>query len=82
MLVSRLALCALLLAGLACAQDFRATLLGQVLDSQGAAIPKATVKATKTDTNVTNETITNDEGIYTLPGLNPGRYTVTITAGG
>ncbi|MBM3811072.1 MAG: TonB-dependent receptor [Acidimicrobiia bacterium] len=82
MIASRLALCALLLAAAVFAQDFRATLLGQVLDSQGAAIPKATIKATKTDTNVTNETITNDEGIYTLPGLNPGRYTVTITAGG
>jgi hypothetical protein len=64
------------------AQDFRATILGQVTDAQNAAIPKATVRATKVDTNVSKETLTNNEGIYALVGLDPGRYTVTISAGG
>ncbi len=64
------------------AQDYRATLLGQVLDSTKSVIPWATVKATKVDTNATKETITNDAGIYTLVGLDPGRYTIVVTANG
>ena len=64
------------------AQDYRATLLGQVLDSTKSVIPRATVKATKVDTNATKETITNDAGIYTLVGLDPGRYTIVVTANG
>ncbi len=64
------------------AQDFRANILGQVSDQSRSAIPGATVRATKDDTNVSRETVTNAEGIYTLVGLDPGRYTVTITANG
>ena len=51
-------------------------------DSSKAAIPKVVVKATKQDTNVSNETVTNEQGIYTVPGLEPGVYTVTVTAAG
>jgi len=43
----------LLLAAVLPAQDFRATLLGAVLDPSGAAVPGATVKATNTATNET-----------------------------
>jgi hypothetical protein len=64
------------------AQEYRATLLGQVNDPSGAAIPGATVKATKEGTNVAKETVTNIEGIYTIIGLDPGTYTVAITASG
>ncbi|MBL8221162.1 MAG: TonB-dependent receptor, partial [Bryobacterales bacterium] len=62
--------------------DFRATILGQVSDSQRSAIVNATVKATKTDTNFSKETVTNNQGIFTLPALDPGRYDVTVTAAG
>ncbi|MBI1897256.1 MAG: TonB-dependent receptor [Acidobacteria bacterium] len=64
------------------AQDFRATILGQVTDPTGAAIPHATVKAVKTGTNETKETTTNAAGIYTLPYLDPGDYTVIASATG
>src|SRR5437870_7488036 len=73
---------AALLAATACAQDFRANILGQVVDSSRAAIANAKVAATKDDTNFSRETVTNGEGIYTLVGLDPGRYIVTFTAGG
>ncbi|MBL8179231.1 MAG: TonB-dependent receptor [Bryobacterales bacterium] len=69
-------------AGILQPQDFRATILGQVTDSQRSAIPNATIKATKTDTNVSKETVTNSQGIFTLPALDPGRYEVTVTATG
>lgn len=64
------------------AQEYRATILGQVRDSTNSAIPGAIVKAIKEGTNVSRETVTNSDGIYTLVGLEPGRYTVTVTAQG
>ncbi|MBI5280395.1 MAG: carboxypeptidase regulatory-like domain-containing protein [Candidatus Solibacter usitatus] len=71
-----------LLSGLAFAQEYRATILGQVTDTSKSVIPKATVKATKQDTNLSKETITNEQGIYTLPSLDPGVYTVTVGSSG
>ena len=64
------------------AQDYRATILGQVLDASKSVIPNATVKATKEDTNVSRETQTNAAGLYTITALDPGTYTITISAGG
>ena len=72
----------LVLCSLSWAQEFRASILGEVRDSSGAAIPNATVKATKQDTNVSRETVTSAAGVYTLVGLDPGRYVVTVTASG
>ena len=66
----------------ACAQDFRANIAGQVLDRSRSAIPSVAVTATKEDTNVSRDTVTNTAGMYTLVGLDPGRYTVTFTASG
>ncbi|MDQ3255672.1 MAG: carboxypeptidase-like regulatory domain-containing protein, partial [Acidobacteriota bacterium] len=60
--------------GFAYGQDFRATITGQVTDPNNAAVPNATVKATRVGTNITTEAQTNDEGYYTLPYLNPGTY--------
>src|SRR5262245_20170517 len=57
-------------------QDFRASITGSVTDPSGAVIPNASVKAIKQGTNETKETITNHLGLYTLPYLDPGRYTV------
>jgi hypothetical protein len=66
----------------AAAQDFRATISGQVVDSSGAAIPGATVKARRNGTNESVEAVTNSTGYYTLPYLNPGEYTIEATATG
>ena len=63
-------------------QDYRATLTGQITDQSHAPVPQATVKAVKQGTNETKETKTNSEGIYTLPYLDPGDYTVEISAAG
>ena len=64
------------------AQEYRATLLGTVTDPSGAPIPGAIVRAVKADTNVPRETVTNIGGFYTLIGLDPAEYTVTVTANG
>lgn len=65
-----------------CAQDFRATLTGIVTDPSGAAIPEATVKAIKIDTNTTKEVKTTSIGNYTVPYLDPGTYRIEVTAAG
>jgi hypothetical protein len=76
------ALCVSFLAFPGFSQEYRATILGQVLDASRAAVPNATVKATKQDTNVAKETVTNEQGIYSMIGLDPGVYTVTVSAQG
>jgi outer membrane receptor protein involved in Fe transport len=67
---------------LGCAQDYRGTILGQITDPSGAAIPNATVKATRIDTNSITEVKTSANGIYTIPFLNPGSYDVEVSAPG
>lgn len=64
------------------AQDFRATLSGQVTDPSGAAISGATVKAINVETTETKEATTTAEGSYTIPYLNPGLYNVEVSAAG
>jgi hypothetical protein len=53
-----------------------------VTDPSGAAIPSVTVRATRIETNVSREVHTTSEGVYTIPGLDPGRYNVTFTKDG
>jgi hypothetical protein len=78
------ALCAMLLslAGTAHAQEFRATIRGQVADTSDAALPGATVTVTNQDTNEVATAVTNAEGAYTIPFLRPGTYTLTVEMSG
>ena len=64
------------------AQDFRATITGQVADPNNAAVPNATIKATRVGTNVTTQAQSNDDGYYSLPYLNPGTYVIEVSASG
>src|ERR671915_1094973 len=64
------------------AQEFRGSLTGLVTDPNGAALPGATVEITNVETNVANTATTNEEGNYSFPLLNPGRYTITVIAQG
>jgi len=63
-------------------QDYRATLLGQVLDPNSAAVPNATVRVTKRNTGVIRETVSNGQGYYTVTALDPGLYDVSAVAPG
>ncbi len=55
------------------------TLTGQIVDQQGAVIPSAEVKMVDPSTNSTRETMTNENGRYTIPNIQPGTYNVTVT---
>ena len=65
----------LLIAPSAFAQS-TSTFNGRVLDQGDAVLPGVTVSATNTNTGVVRTTVTNGEGIYSLPGLDPGTYDV------
>src|ERR1700687_3861676 len=53
-----------------------ASLNGRVIDQAGAVLPGATVTVTNAATGVSRDTVTNDEGMYSVPALNPGAYDV------
>jgi len=64
------------------AQEFRATVKGQVVDPSRAAVPGATVAVQNQDTNEIASAVTNTEGAYTIPFLRPGMYTLTVDLSG
>jgi Carboxypeptidase regulatory-like domain len=68
-------------AGTANAQ-FRAAIQGAVTDETGGAIPGVTVVVTNQETSTAQETVTNESGFYSVPGLPPGRYRVTASLSG
>lgn len=55
---------------------------GAVVDNQGAAITGATVKATNTQTGLSQSVTSGDDGLYRLVLLPPGVYKVTAEASG
>jgi hypothetical protein len=64
------------------AQTANAQLSGLITDPTGAVIGGATIKAVNVATNVPYNAESNGAGIYVLPELLPGPYTVTVTAQG
>jgi hypothetical protein len=64
------------------AQETRAVLTGTVTDPQGSAVPAAKLEIKNLETNVVTSTLTNGSGIYAVPPLNPGKYSVSVAAPG
>src|SRR5712692_2760259 len=74
---------ALLLAiALVNAQEYRASLLGVVTDSSGAAVAGASIKVTNVESGVTASSRTNNDGSYVVPYLLPGRYALLVEQAG
>jgi hypothetical protein len=61
---------------IASAQAVTGTLLGNITDSSGAAMPGATVTATDVDKNISRSVVTNEAGYYIFSSLLNGTYTV------
>jgi len=59
-----------------------ATITGRVTDASGAVIPAARVIVRSVDTGIESATATNNEGYFTHPSLQPGRYEITFTRQG
>lgn len=63
-------------------QNFKATIVGQVTDPSGAAIPGATVTVIDEKTATEFKTKTFEDGSFTVPQLSPSVYTVKVEAPG
>jgi hypothetical protein len=81
-LTSSLLILVLLFTPLLIAQETRATVHGQIVDPNGAAIPDAEITITNTGTNNSTRTKSNEEGLYEVPFLMPGEYDVTAAKDG
>jgi hypothetical protein len=84
-------LCALMLAlsmgfsataALAQSQASTGQIAGAVVDSQGAGVPNAAVKAINTQTGLERSSNTGDDGLYSIVLLPPGIYKVSAEASG
>lgn len=60
------------------AQGSGATVTGLVTDASGALVPGATVTVTNRGTAVASRTETNEAGLYILPTLIPGSYSLEV----
>jgi len=69
-------------AGIVEAQSSNGQITGLVTDATGAAIADATITATNAATGVTYTNTSNGSGVYFLPQLVPGPYTVSLTKEG
>src|SRR5262245_27328761 len=77
-----LVLVLMLLPAVAHAQQFKANLNGTVTDAQGAVVPGVTVTVTNTETNVSAESVTDVNGIFSVKDVVPGRYKVAASLAG
>jgi hypothetical protein len=60
----------------------QASITGALTDSSGAAIPGASITVKNTQTNATRVAVTNDAGIYSVPQLVPGTYSLQAESKG
>jgi hypothetical protein len=75
------ALVLILTCGPAAAQQ-RGSITGTVLDAGGLVLPGATVTVTEQNTGFTREVVSESDGKYLVPNLDPGMYTVTVALPG
>ncbi len=64
------------------AQNISSTIVGLVTDSSGAAVPGAQITVTNEGTGISNKTTADASGVYTVPNLQAGTYTVAATKQG
>src|SRR5215467_6561939 len=62
------------------AQLSTASLNGVVRDSTGAVVPGTSLELRNADTGIVRTGSTNDSGAYVFENINPGPYTLKITA--
>src|SRR5689334_11581524 len=58
------------------------SLNGTVVDPTGAVVPNAGITLINNDTAAQRETVTDNEGRYSFPQVQPGRYRVVAKAAG
>jgi protocatechuate 3,4-dioxygenase beta subunit len=58
------------------AQSGTGTIAGRIRDETGRMVPGVEVAVRNEATNVQRSTVSNDSGIFRVPGLQPGTYQV------
>lgn len=66
----------------AAGQTTLGTIRGTVFDPQQGIVPGVTVVATDESTSVSREAVTDSQGLFEIPNLRPGTYTVSATLSG
>ena len=64
------------------AQSGAGSIQGSVQDLTGAVLPGCSVHVVNQSTGVTNDTTANSSGLYSVPGLFAGNYTLTFSSPG
>ena len=80
--IQLLTLCFVLFAARGVWAQANAGVTGTVTDPSGAVVPDANVTITNEGTSVSNKAITSSSGTYTVTGLIPGAYTLTVEKSG
>jgi Carboxypeptidase regulatory-like domain len=62
--------------------SIKTVLSGTVVDAAAGVIPGATIVVKNTETGLTFNTITNADGAFSVPALDPGTYSVTVSLSG
>jgi Outer membrane receptor for ferrienterochelin and colicins len=78
--VAILGLC--LITGVVSAQSASSTINGLVVDNTGGLVPDAQVTITNQGTNTKVETVTNNQGVFSMTGLRSGTYEVSVVKEG
>ncbi len=78
--MSRLSLFLLAVSSIAIlqAQEFRATISGRITDPQDAVVAGVKVTALQITTGAKFETVSGNDGLYTIPFLPPSTYRITM----
>src|SRR3989449_2175452 len=71
-------LCVVLLSVLPTIAQTQAGISGVIRDPSGAVIPGVTITVTNPATNSARSVISNEAGVYNLPGLQPGKYNIKV----
>jgi hypothetical protein len=77
-----IALSCMLVVAFAAHAQYRAGIQGTVLDPQGAAVGGAKITVTAQETGISQETTTDDSGVYSVNRLAPGLYRISAEKAG
>jgi len=62
----------------ALAQAASASISGTIADAQGGVLPGVTITVQNAESGTVRTSVTEADGKYRVPGLNPGRYNLTV----
>ena len=79
---SLIVLLSLVCASTLCAQSNLARVSGAISDPSSKAISGASIRVKSSETGAVRSTVTDTAGLFEVPGLTPGEYTIEIQATG